>query len=100
MKIFELDQQMATPQATGAVPGQTPAGQAPAGQAPAAPAAATSAAGPAAANATPQVNPVDTAKAEADRKKQVQVQRKQIQDQLRAIDVQKAQLQKQLQSIK
>jgi|TARA_R110000744_G_scaffold38436_3_gene88001 hypothetical protein len=95
MKIFELDQQMATPQATGAVPGQTPAGQAPA-----APAAATSAAGPAAANATPQVNPVDTAKAEADRKKQVQVQRKQIQDQLRAIDVQKAQLQKQLQSIK
>ena len=95
MKIFELDQQMATPQATGAVPGQAPAGQAPAG-----PAAATSAAGPAAANATPQVNPVDTAKAEADRKKQVQVQRKQIQDQLRAIDVQKAQLQKQLQSIK
>ena len=95
MKIFELDQQMATPQATGAVPGQTPAGQAPA-----APAAATSAAGPAAANATPQVNPVDTAKAEADRKKQVQVQRKQIQDQLRAIDVQKAQLQKQLQTIK
>ena len=95
MKIFELDQQMATPQATGAVPGQTPAGQAPA-----APAAATSAAGPAAANATPQVNPVDTAKAEADRKKQVQVQRTQIQNQLRALDVQKAQLQKQLQTIK
>lgn len=78
MKIFELDQ--AATMAPPAMPGQTPP--------------------PQVTSAAPASDPQAMAKAEANRKKQVQVQRKQIQDQIRAIDAQKAQLQKQLQSVK
>ena len=86
MKIFELDQQMGMTPPT--APGQVPQG--------------TSAVGPAAGTpgATQAADPQAMVKSEAERKKQVQVQRQQVQDQIRAIDKQKAQLQKQLQSIK
>ena len=89
MKIFELDQQMGMTPPT--APGQVPQGTSAVG-----PAAGT----PGATQAADPADPQAMAKSEAERKKQVQVQRKQVQDQIRAIDAQKAQLQKQLQSIK